>query len=451
MTLEAHGRVYQYDESDNINTSEELDPTKVRQSVQELVTSEEVTDTAEILSPKNASIFEKMSAGGKVIATGIYEGLKNIPGAKWLVGKIGIAYNEKRMFGEETKAAKLKTELDTLSNKSIKLAASKKGIETIANRLEQKNIPGSEAIRLKLREIDNEINSLQNKQDTVQSKIEAKNNKISIFSNKRDSIANKLISHYEEKLAPLEENLARLETSRDQLELIASVAQARYAEQKIRMTDIENEKNNIESLLRDYGMSESEIKNDEAVRALGEEITAGQKSIRLEEEDMAKRKAHINKKIAGADAKANPHRDNRDAFVRVKQGRPMEIELTERTREKDSDLSEDVSSNVRLENTDVTEYPEDLAENVNKPKFTMQSAVLNWNRYLSTIADQEEARSLHIDENLFLLAIKSTAEVTLGAENFKQVFVSYLKYKKVATLGTNKTIDSFLESINKSN
>ena len=461
MTLEAHSRVIDYDEAPfTHHEPERFVLTAVDQNFERQAGVEAELEPADILSPKNAGIFEKMSAGGKAVASSIYEGLKNVPGGKWLVGKIGIAYNEKRMFGQEKKAAELKSELDTLATKSTKLAESKRSIETIANRLESQNIPGSEAIRLKLREIDSQITSLQNKQDTVQSKIEAKNNKISIFANKRDAIADRLIGHYEKKLAPIEENLARLETSRDHLDLLISVTRAQHQEQKVRLTDIEGEKTKLESELRDLGMSVSQIKKFEAVQILENEISQGRTSIRLDEEDFAKRKITMDKKIAAADAKANPHRDNRDAFVRVKQGRPMEIDLTNRTREEDGATREEVSANPRRDNLNVIGSPENMSydedeldiETERRTVFTMSSAVANWNQYIqNNISDVETARGLQLDERSFLLATKSAPDTILGAESLKQVFLTYLRYKKVAVLGVTQTIDSFLASINRDN
>ncbi|MDP1884029.1 MAG: hypothetical protein Q8L10_01555, partial [Candidatus Moranbacteria bacterium] len=81
-------------------------------------------------------------------------------------------------------------------------------------------------------------------------------------------------------------------------------------------------------------------------------LAQGRESIRLENEELARRKAEIDKKIAKVDAKANPYRDKREEFARVKGDRPVDMGVETRQRGQVFAGEEIVNAHTRMERDD---------------------------------------------------------------------------------------------------
>jgi len=336
-------------------TSEKIPSTKKPEAPSSAVETAEASYSSEIVekvensfSPENKGFFNRISEGAKEMAHSAYEGLYKIPGVNKVVGKMEIAYNQFWIDKNEEKKAGLRDKLNGFDRKTSALDKSKSDAEDLMRRMkiEDKNIPTG-SLLLKLKEWDKQKADLLNKRDAVQTKFEARENKVKLFTNERDRIADKLIGHYNEKLGPLEKNLSDLNTSRDELELTFAVAEMRHRDKTVELDKLDKEKTRLEGLLRETGMSDRQIKDFESVKYMDESIASGREEIRLEKELLAKKEREIEIKIAKAEEKANPFRDKKNEFIRVKDSRPIDMGVKPREKVEEHEDREKINIHER--------------------------------------------------------------------------------------------------------
>lgn len=414
--------------------------------------SQETAETAStFLNSENQGVLGRISEGGKKIASQVYEGLYKIPGVNRVVGKLEIAYNQFWIDKHEEKAVQFKNKMDGLGLKSEAFEQSKKEIESVIQDLKQQNIPGVESLELKIKVIDQQKINLLNEKDKVQSKFEARENKTKLYTNERDRVADKLIGRYNEKLEPMEKELENLQTCKDQADLIITVTEVKHKEQAEKLDNIEKRKTQVEEALRRTGMSEKEIRKFEAVKTLDGFLNQGRENIRIEKENLAKRKAEINQKIAKVDAKANPYRDKREEFARVKEGRPLKIEVPTRERGRDFTGTEETTPHTRAESSR-SEYsssyeresPVETEEVVeeDKERLNTVSFISGWNAYLQEKYGKKLPGEM-IDPKDFLRSTRLSAEHKLDFKDFKNILTKYYKFRKIPADKLNKSIDKF--------
>jgi hypothetical protein len=304
---------------------------------------------------------------------------------------------------------------------------------------------------MKLQDIDRQKAGLLNEKDKAQSKLEARDNKLKLYTNERDRVADNLIGRYEEKLKPMEAELEKLSTFRDQADLLAAVTEAKHKEQLNKLGDIEKKKTQIEEALRRTGMSEKEIRKFEAIEQLDEMLTSGREKVRIEKENLVRRKAEINKRIAKVDKEANTYRDKREKFVRAKESRPIEIDVDARQRGAVFKGDEKTRAHPRGEAAHETssipggteresEIEEKGAED--KERLQVVDLVGGWNTFLKeTYKDTAEL----IDAKDFLRATRLSEKNKLDSEDFKNILRKYLKYRKLPAGQFNQSIDKFFE------
>lgn len=392
--------------------------------------------TSALLSEENQSFLGRMSEGGKKIASQVYEGLYKIPGVNRLVGKLEIAYNQFWVDKHEEKAVQFKNKMDGLDLKAGAFEQSKKEIESVIENLKQQNIPGVESLQLKVKVIDQQKINLLNEKNKIQSKFEARENKAKLYTNERDRVADKLIGRYNEKLEPMEKELENLQTSKDQVDLVVAVTEVKHKEQIAKLDDIEKKKTQVEEALRRTGMSEKEIKKSEAVKTLEGFLNQGRESIRTEKENLTRRKAEINAKIAKVDAKANPYRDKREEFARVKEGRPLKINVPTRERGREFKGTEETTSHTRME----AETEETIEED--KERLKILDYISGWNSYLQEKYGKKPPGEM-IDQKDFLESTRLSAEHKLDFKDFKNILATYYKFRKIPADKLNEDIDKF--------
>lgn len=387
------------------------------------------------LSPENQGFFSRMSEKGAKIANQVYEGLDKIPGVNRIVGKLEIAHNQFWIDKHQEKSVGLKSKMDGLDLKVGAFDQSKEEIESVIEDLKQQNIPGVESLQLKLQDMERQRTGLLNERDRVQSKFEARDNKIKLYTNERDRVADKLIDHYEERLKPMEAELERLQTYKDQADLLVAVTEAKHKEQLVKLGDIDKKKNQIAESLRGIGMSEKEIRKFKAIKELEGVLADGREKVRIEKENLARRKAEINERIAKVDAKANPYRGKREEFVRVKEGRPIKIDVATRQRDAELKPKEDVKAYPEGE-TASKESPED------KERLQAAAYVSGWNAFLK---ETHEDAAEFINAEDFLGETRLTGDYRLDFGDFKNILGKYLNYKKAPMDQFNQNIDKFFE------
>ncbi len=413
-----------------------------------------IKDIESYLCPQNQESLKKMPAGGKKIISQIYEGLYKIPGVNRIVGKLEISYNQFWLDKHEKRAVDLKGKIDGLDMQIGTLDQSKKEIESVIEDLKQQKIPGVESLQLKLKDIDRQKIDSLNKKDKIQSEFESRENKVKLYANKRDKIANKLIEHYDEKLMPMEKELKRLHSHVKHIDLLIAVTKEKHRDLLSGLDHIEKQKTKIEELLRKNGMPEKEIKKDVTIKKLENLLIQGRKKIKAENDILTQKKDEINSKIAKIDAKANQHRDKRGEFIRVKEGRPLNIPMETRKKEEEFKGREETKGHIREESPETTGInkeplqetkPETIGKN--KEKLEVSSLISGWNKYLKEKYNEEVSGEL-VDLDDFLERINHLfkKDDKISFEGFKDILENYYKCKDIPLDKFNENIDDFIKA-----
>ena len=393
------------------------------------------------LDQDNRTRFDRMSEAGQKVAAQAYEGLYKVPGVSRMVGKLEIAYNQLWLDKHEEQAVKLKNKVDGFSVRTGGLDESKKEIGAAIENLRQQKIPGVESLQLKLKEIDAQKIELLNKKDKIQSRFESHDNEAKLYASKRDQIADKLIDRYKEKLSPLEKELERMQTGRDQLDLLSEVAAVKHKASEARLAGLDKQKMQIEDALRRTGMSERQIKKFEGVKQLDQLLSQGREAIRVEKENFAKRRLEINRKIANQDKKANVYRDKKSEFARVKEGKPLKIDMPRRNRE-------EVSAGTRPADFDVRhggggQPPESRKEEETTEGLETSTYISDWNSHLQEKFGKSAAQEL-VNQQDFLSATGLPANYRMDFGDFRSILERYLKLKKIPTDERAKKLAGFI-------
>lgn len=415
--------------------------------------------TPDCLSDKNQGFFGMMSEGGKEIATRAYEGLYKIPGVSMVVGKLGIAYNQFWLDSHEKRGAGLKEKIEGLDVRCAALDQSKKEIVSVIENLQLRDTPGTASLQLKLKDIDRQRTELLGEKDKTQSMFESRTNKVKLYTNERDRIADKLIARYDEQLIPMGEELARLQTYKEEVDLSVAVTEAKHKQQLSMLAAMGEGKIKIEQALRRTGMSEKEVRDFEGIRALEKALAQGREKVQDEREHLKRQTAKINKKIAEIDARANPYRDRREEFIRIKEGRPLEMVVEPRIRSENFTQEETVEGHPRekakrMDDGSNDTLPEEggmgavETEEEDTGRIELANLITGWNVFLTKNTVGNVPNKLLINQKDFLKATKLSERFTLDGDDFKNILTKYYRLRKlpVDTFPTfTKSIDAFLK------
>lgn len=405
------------------------------------------------LFPEGENWFGKMSEKAKEIASSAYERTRGAFSSEnvsesvrsnRLVGKLGVAYNQFWLDRHEKKSADLKRKMDGLDLWGGAMDRSKGEIESVAEDFGRQNIPGAESLRLKVKDVEQKKRELMDKKDKLQSKFEKRENKVKIYADRRDAIADRLIGRYDEKLKPLENELSQLENYRSKAELFIAVTAARHKGRELELAGIEKRVNKASEDLRAAGIPEREIRK--STMATGEFLAETRKTMREEMANLEKKRGEINEKVARADKRANPYRDRREAFVRVKAARPLEMNVPARAREKEFTGREKTVSHLRraapagggrgrrAERGGVAGKPEvgeAKKETVKRQKVS--DYIKQWNSYCKEQAKkkgrEDWEKKYALNEVNFLAETGLGAEEKLDAEDFRDISSGYSRLK----------------------
>jgi len=370
-----------------------------------------------------------------------------------VVDKMRITWNQRGIDQHQRVAVRFKSEMDGFDSRIGELNQGKKKIESKIEELKQKNIPGVElSLRLRIQETEQQITRLLNDKDRTQSKFEERNNKIKLCANERDRVANRFIERYEGKLRPMEAELKGLQTYREQINLWIDGNEIKHKGQLAELDGIEKDRNEIADILREIGTSEGKIRKDETIKQLDRKLTDFREKVRVEKENLARRRAkiaEIDREIAKVDAKANLYRDEREEFVRIKEGRPIEFNMPERQRSEEFEGEENVKAHPRSgagteKSPDSGGTKEEAKKGAEVNKQSAATYIDDWNEFLKDkYKDAEE-----LDKKDFLEKTGLSENTEVDLENFKDHLAQYLKhYKKVPMAQFYERIDKFQEKV----
>jgi len=269
---------------------------------------------------------EKKPEGAERIVNEVYKGV----GADRVVDKLKIAWNQSGVDRHSRAAVRFKSQMDGFDSRIADLNQGRKELESNIEELKQIGVDPS-SLQLEIDKIEKQKTRLKNDKNTTQSKFEKRENKIRLCTNERDRIANEFIGRYEEKLRPIEAKLEGLQASRDEVDLLIMGAEIKFKEKLAEVDELEKQRNKLANDLRISKMSsERMIRKDKTIKQLEKKIRDGYKGVRVEKESLTVKRGEIDREIARFDAKANPYRDKRERFVRVKEGRPIEFNMSDR-------------------------------------------------------------------------------------------------------------------------
>lgn len=421
------------DDENPIIETEEIEAEEVETKNNE--TPEKINDSGVFIMPKNRTFFDKMSSKGKSILKSIYRGVDVVSGTKRVVAQMGIAYNQHWINKKEEKAVDLKSDLDSINIAMQTSEKAKINMLTIMENLKRAGNPGYEAIGLEIKKIEREEAKMTNKKDRLQSRIEMRQNKINIFTNKRDQIADKMINNYEKKLSPIEGKLEVLEEQKDRLNLYIIGRESDWEARTMEIEDLDNQKKELlENLVLLSGQSAEKASKNKTVKLLEKQIEKAKEKINKERAFIQRKQNDLNSIIAEVDKEASPYRDKRDRFVRVKNGRPIDFNLEERTREYNSHTMETASSHTRKDSEPVERLIETVGDSSTSHSVVEKSPKISEliNAYNKYLLSRKAKESLQVDPNFLINSLGlNTQSRIVKIEIFKKIIRGYYKVKKI--------------------
>jgi hypothetical protein len=407
---------------------------------------EVIRPAPDYLNSENQRLLDRMSDHGQKMAKSLYEGVYATPGVNRMAGKLQMAYNQFWADRHEKKAAKQKTKMDTVGMEMQAHDKAKNLLQSQIEKLRQKGLPGVEELELEVKKMEREQLKLANKKDGFQTKFEARQNKLKSYTNERDRVADKLIAYYDERLEPLEKDLSELKREGDRLGVLAQALAASHVAEEADLKRTEKDISDIEETLRLIGKSEGAIGRHRGLNMLREEVETQREKMKEEKEALAQERAELNKEIVRLDERANPKRDIRDAYARVKQNRPLDMNVSTRQRVAESGVREEPGAHTRENPFDAS------AESEGQETAKVSEYVDKWNQFLSE-KDALNATGLRIDARDFIGVVGSVwgPDSQVQFKDLKKVVEAYYKFKRVEDPQLNEKFNEFYKTKIKQN
>jgi hypothetical protein len=181
-------------------------------------------------------------------------------------------------------------------------------------------------------------------------------------------------------------------------------------------------------------MSQKEISG--AVGSLQEMITETRESIRAEKEKLARQKGEIDQKIAKNEAKAKSYRNKKEKYARIKEGRPLPMEVGAEPTAPEGTIAYETSrtSNEVLGSEEVGE----------RENLTVAAYIVEWNVYLNEKYGRAASANM-INQADFLRTTKLREDSRLDFKDFQNILRKYHKLRKMPTDRLDRSIDEFFE------
>ncbi len=406
------------------------------------------------IDPKNMVFWERMSAKAKGIMNSMYSGLRKMPATNRLVAKLEIAYNQGRVDKKERKQARLSSEYHSLDQRDAFLEDTQKIKDEAIGMIRAEGFVSKDMIKDKKR-MKKEQAELRYKKDKLQSKIEEKENEKNISANKRDACAERMIAYYNEKLGPIDARLKRLETKKDKVELICLGNEIKMGEIEDYIGDLENTKNKLIEKYEAFGYTEKAALRDSIFKEIDKQIEMHRSRIYSMTMENKIRREEVEPQIAKQSKKAEPFRNRKNQFVRVKDNRPVDFEIPKRTEPKEHTEREEVRSYIRGEYVETEEEKkadEEEPEVVTKVEQneqkegveTFDAWIIKFNNYIEKKKGLKKYEDLlKVDKENILKVTKLSENTKMTKENLKKVITLYYKIEKIDKDLIDKVINNF--------
>src|SRR3990167_2899126 len=394
----------------------------------------------EDLAPERRSGFRALPEQTRSRFGNLYRRLQEMPATRRIVGKLEIAYHQHFLDRDQEQSVGLKTRLDIVDARLEGLEEARREIEADIADIRVNGDPCAEALQMSLQKLDKTRAKIMAERDKAQTAFEAVDNKAKLRATKRDAVADRLITTYDQELLPLETELEALQTARDQMELIVAITEVKHEELTARAERLQERRDHIAELLRRSGASEKDIRQatasfDERVLGIAEEISRDRESI-------ATRKLAIDERVARVDAAANPYRDKREEFVRVKNSRPIDIEVATRTREAAFEGKTPTIGHTRRDAEGAAGPGAETGPPTTEsdPRPDVSAYVSQWNEHLAS-KDTDGAARVEVAD-LAKAGVREAQKLNPAA--FKKILAAYLKFRKVPQEQYTEALKDFL-------
>lgn len=389
----------------------------------------EEDDAPADMAPERRRGFRALPERSRNVLQRMYDQVAAEPELRRVIGKMEIAYHQIFLDRHQEDSAKLKTKLDIVDAKLEGTDEARSDIEADIAQMERDGEPGSEALKMSLQKLDRRRAKIMAERDKKQTAFEAVDNKARLRATKRDAVADRLIDTYDKELLPLESELEALQTARDEVELTVIVTEVKHKELRQRAEEIQERKERTAGNMRRGGSSEKDIRK--AMSSYDTRIYGIAEQISRDEGAIATRKLEIDARVAIVAAAADPYRDKREEFVRIKNSRPIDIKVEARTREVVTDEETPTIGRTRefaepgggAETTAAPEVDTD-------PRPEVSSYVSQWNEHLAA-KGIDGARP--VDLGKFTKDAGIGEATKLDSDDFKKILAAYLKAIKVSS------------------
>ena len=399
------------------------------------VATKEIIDSGVFVMPANRGFWEKMSEKGRSVVSALYKSINPIPGLSRLVAKMGIGYNQKWIELKEEKSAELKDKMDSLDLNIKTSNQSKVKMTEIMENLKKSGNPGYATMAIEIKKMERAEAKLGNKRNNLQSRLEKRENTTKLYTNKRDAIADKMIGKYERNLSPIEGKLDVIHNEREKMDLFILGREVEMQAEEADCKNLEDTKNSILEALMSAGKSDKKAGRDRTVKSLEKQIETRREKIAKNRAGLEKKQRESNERIAEVDAQAQPYRDRRDQFVRVKEGRPIDFNLQERSALKNNKIMEETSSHPRTteESTVDASLPMGTIDTSGDTSSTenassLSNRISNYNEY---VKKNNLKKDLQIDIDVLRKGLGLNKETVISVEMYKKILEQHYKVKKI--------------------
>lgn len=238
-------------------------------------------------------------------------------------------------------------------------------------------------------------------------------------------------------------------------------SEVRLDEQKAKVKKIEETRAKIEAAYMKAGYSDKQIRKNDSIKTLNDQINNIYTGIQLEQAKIAEKRKEINAKIAKANKKAEPYRNKKNNFIRVKNNRPIDFGLKERKYADEWKGTEETEGHPREPGNDIYEKQygysdsENNSEIVYKGMESFENLTEKWNILVvensEHVTDEQgmvrqSSEFLMIPPEEIIRATRMHPDNQMTKENFVRIVEQYYKVKKVEKSMYEKIINKFIKT-----
>ncbi|EKE11753.1 MAG: hypothetical protein ACD_15C00027G0002 [uncultured bacterium] len=401
-----------------------------------------------------SNIFTRMRDRAREMVLRIYDQSQEMSITGRMMNRISIAYNGFWAGHHERRAVAQKNRLDAsnllINNLDQSIAAMRGTIEN----LQRQGMPGTASIQLQIRTIEERRNNELRNRDIIQTELESREGRMNNYTNRRDRAVDRLVGVYDERLRLMQNELANLQSQRNLMDIEIARAEMGNRDTLARLRTLEEQKAQIAEALALSGMSTRAVRIDSTIRLFDQMIREGNEQIQANRNMWTERKTRINASIAEMDRRSNPHRDNREQLIRIKEGRPLDLDVETRMRGENPDVMADTEVRNRRNAAEAGATANDGAHRGNatqaesRERLRIDDMVSGWNRYLQA----EFGDSMTTGENSAVLDLAdflNRSRLSAGdgwdVEGFRTLLQVYYRTTRNRNGRLNEAIERFFQ------